>query len=75
MTDTSNKRFVISLTTKLGRTVQLSVPRACANKTADEVRATMDAIIDNGGILFANRGRPITIKSAKRIESERNEIL
>ena len=56
-----------------GQTVQFSIPRARLDKTSDEARASMEAMIENGAIL-TSEGRPATIKGAHIMSTMRRPI-
>ena len=68
-------RFVLKFNSDIGRVVRLSIPRACVDKTAAEVETYMDAIIDAGVVSVTERGIPESIKSAKRVRTEREVIV
>jgi uncharacterized protein YccT (UPF0319 family) len=70
--NTSN-RAVLTFYTNAGNVVTLSIPRARMDKTADQARASMEALLDSNTIITSN-GTPRTIRGAKLVQTIR-EIL
>ena len=63
-------RANLTFYTNAGKIVRISIPRARMNKTTEEARASMEALLANGSIVTAN-GAPAVIRSAELVETER----
>lgn len=74
MADITN-RFVLKFNSNIDRVVRFTVPRACVDKNAAEVQASMQAIIENGAVFIPNRGIPQSVKRAQRVETKREVII
>lgn len=70
-----NVRFVLKFYSNIGRTVRLSIPRACMDKTGAQARQAMQAILQSNAILNASTGRPFMIKGVSRIKTGREYIV
>jgi hypothetical protein len=71
----ANKRFILNFNSSTGKVLSISIPRACITKGAASVQASVAAIIENGTVLTAAAGTPTSIKSVKRITTEREQII
>jgi len=71
--NTSN-RVVLTFNSNQGEIARLTIPRARMDKTADEARATMEAIISGGAVITGN-GRPVSVHGARIITTQRNQIV
>jgi hypothetical protein len=71
---TVTNRFLLKFNSGIGRVVSFSIPRACMDMTSAEAQASMQAIIGNG-VVFTGAGIPASIKTAKRITTERRPIV
>ena len=69
-----SNRTVITFHSDTDKTVRLSIPRAKTDKTAESVRASMQALIDKG-IISTSNGMPLSIKSAELISTQRTNIM
>jgi hypothetical protein len=69
-----NSRFVLLFNSSLGRTISLSVPRACNDKSATAAQASMEAIIATGAVASGGKGTPISVKNVKRVTTVHRDI-
>ena len=72
MTITTN-RTVLKFHGSMGGIIRLSIPRARLDKTGEQARASMEAMIENGAIL-TSEGRPTSIKGAHIVSTTRTPI-
>jgi len=73
--DTPTQRFVLKFNTSLGRIGRINIPRACRNKTAAEVEASMNALATNGAVMFSGAGIPLSVNAAKIVETTRRIVI
>ena len=69
-----NNRAVLTFYTNAGNVVRLSIPRARMDKTAEQARASMEAILATNAVVTGN-GIPRTIRSAKLVQTLREIIV
>ena len=78
MTDqnvTTTARAVLSFADPQGRLASFSIPRARLDKTAEEARGSMQAILASGALLLGRYENVTTPKSVKLVESIRTRIV
>jgi len=69
---TTSRRAVLSFYSQLGEVVRFSIPRARLDKTTDEARNAMDAIIATNAVTVGG-GHPQSIHGAKIIQTVREQ--
>jgi len=69
---TSRARFEFDSSS--GYPINMNVPRANPALTGEQAKAAMDEIIDSEAKLTAN-GRPIDVRSARLITTERRSLI
>jgi hypothetical protein len=67
-------RAILVFHTNQNSTIRLSIPRANINKTSDNVRQSMEALV-SGGVVRSTNGTANDIKSAEIITTERTPIV
>ena len=69
-----SNRANITFYTNAGDIVRISIPRARMDKTTDEARASMEALLENGALVTRN-GIPRTIRSAELVQTQRTIMI
>ena len=72
--ETVSKRMLLKFTTNLGHNTRISIPRACMDKPANEVREAMQALIADN-IVIQSGGTPRIIRGAKRVVTTRTSLV
>ena len=67
--------LALSFMSHINQKITINIPRAKDDMTATEIRNGMDGIIANGIIMYASKGRPVSIFGAELIETELEKIL
>jgi len=69
-----DNQFILRFNTDIGEKLSITIPRAAANLTDEQVRDAMQALIDNGTIL-TKAGTPISIISAVLLTKSERDLL
>jgi hypothetical protein len=70
----TTNRFFLRFHSTLEKVVNISIPRARDSKSQAATQDAMQAIINNGAVVVANIGSPLSIKEAKIITTSRAKI-
>ena len=69
-----SNRAILTFRSDTAQVARLSIPRANLAKTADDAKASMEAIISTG-IVTTSQGSPLFVKGAELVSTQRTSII